>query len=187
MEVTYQLERADYWQYNKFVVGRVPALKRQALLQMFVLPAVLALELKTLHVSLLVYGLLVLILAAVWNLYLLWVRRRTVNAQTDARPGSIGLHTLALGKDGIREQSSVMETFVRWSKVTEIAENTHSLILFFGPRIGYLVPKRAFPTAEGMQAFLETARTYHKSALDGTEPILPEFSPSWPPAPQRMI
>ncbi len=186
MEVTYQLERRDYLGYNRFVVSRVPALKRQALIQMFVLPVILALELKVVHVPLWVYGLIVLILAGLWNAYLLWVRRRAVIALADARPGAIGLHTLALAPDGIREQTSVIEAFVRWSKVTEIAENKELVVLFFSPRFGFLIPKRAFPTAEGAQAFLETARAYHKSALDGTAPILPEMGSSWPPAPQRL-
>ena len=79
---------------------RVPALKRQALIQMFVLPVILALELKVVHVPLWVYGLIVLILAGLWNAYLLWVRRRAVIALADARPGAIGLHTLALAPDG---------------------------------------------------------------------------------------
>lgn len=116
MEITYQVERSDYLEYNRFVVNRVPALKRQALLQIIFVPALLALELKALHIPLLTYCLIVLLLAGFWNLYLLWVKRRAVTALTNARPGAVGLHTMRLSSDGVREQSSVVEAFVRWAK-----------------------------------------------------------------------
>ncbi len=122
-----------------------------------------------------------------WLALTTWSRKRAYWKLTEATPGSIGLHTLALGPDGIHEQNTVKETIVKWPKVTEIAESPQLVVFFLSPRYGFLIPKRAFPTADGMQAFLETARAYHKSALDGTAPILPEIGASWPPAPQRLV
>jgi len=186
MEVTYQLERQDYLDYSKFVIGRVPTLRRQFFLQMIVIPTIIAVDLWFMHITWVAFALIVLVQAVIWNAFLFWARRRAVIAQTAARPGAIGLHTLALILDGVREQTSVIEALVRWTKVTEIAESAQLIVLFFSPRYGFIVPKRAFPTAEGAQAFLETARAYQQSALNGTTSKLPELSPAWPPAPQRI-
>jgi len=71
--------------------------------------------------------------------------------------------------------------------MTEITENKNLIVLFFGPRYGFIIPRRTFQNAEHAQAFLETAQAYHRSALDGTPLTLPEAPHSWPPAPQRNI
>ena len=187
MEVTYQLEREDYLRYNRFVIGRVPALKRQALVRFLILPAILAVELRFLHMPLLYYVLLLFSATVLWTAFLLWSQRRAIIALTEARPGAIGLHTLSLQPDGLREQTSVLEARVKWQNVTEIAQSPQVIALFLGPRYGFLVPKRAFPTPEQAQAFLETAQAYRHSALDGAAPVLPSVPETWPPPPQRIF
>jgi hypothetical protein len=186
MEVTYQLERTDHLEYNRFVVNRVPALKRQAFFQMLGIPLIFGFEFVSFHLTWYIYIPLILVSGTLWNVYLLWVRRRAVVAQTQTRPGAIGLHTFKLGPDGVREQTTVIEAFARWAKVTEIAENKQLIVFFLGPRYGFLIPKRAFPSAEDAQVFLDTARAFRSSSLNGTVPSLPEIRPSWPPAPQRF-
>ena len=90
MEITYQLERSDHLEYNRFVVNRVPALKRQAFFQMLGIPALFAVEFVSFHLTWFIYVPLILALGILWNVYLLWVRRRAVSSQTQARPGAIG-------------------------------------------------------------------------------------------------
>ena len=187
MEITYQLEREDYLQYNRFVINRVPPLKRQAILRFLTVPVIFAVEFLFLHLPLLFYGLIVFSATVLWIAFLLWSQRRAVIALTLARPGAIGLHTLSLQPDGLREQTSVLEARVKWQNITEVAQSPQMIALFLGPRYGFLVPKRAFPTPEQAQVFLETAQAYRQSALDGTAPDLPFLPESWPPAPQRII
>ena len=187
MEITYQLEREDYLQYNRFVINRVPALKRQAVLRFLIVPAILSVEFRFLPMPLLFYGLLVFSTTVIWIVFLLWTQRRAVIALTLARPGAVGLHTLSLQPDGLREQTSVLEARVKWQHITEVAQSPQMIALFLGPRYGFLVPKRAFQNPQQAQAFFETAQAYRRSALDGTTPILPPIAESWPPAPQRII
>jgi len=187
MEVTYQLEREDYLQYNRFVINRVPALKRQTLLSLFIVPVILAVEFKFLRMPLLFYVLIVFSVTVGWGVFLFWMQRRAVIAQATARPGAIGLHTLSLQPEGLREQNSVLEAWIKWQKFAEIAESPQMIVLLISPRYGFLVPKRAFQTLEQAQTFLETAQAYRQSALDGTTPNLPSLPETWPPAPQRIF
>ncbi len=187
VEVTYQLDKHDYLQYNKFVINRVPALKRQVLLRFLLVPGIISAELFFLRLPALSFLLIVLAVAVVWSGFLFWTQQRGVIAQTLARPGAVGLHTSLLLPEGLREQTSVLEARVKWQNITEIAESPQMIVLFISPRYGFIVPKRAFPSPEQAQAFLQTARAYRQSALDGTAPVLPPVSVSWPPAPQRML
>lgn len=186
MEVTYTLDQKDYLQFNRFVVNRVPALKRQAFLRFFFLPALIAVELYIAHIPWLPALVIVCAVAAAWTAYLLWAQRRAVITQMQARVGAIGLHTVSLQPDGLYSQTSVIDTRVKWQNITEIADNSQMILLFLSPRYGFIVPKRAFADPAQAAAFLETARAYRQSASDGTQPMLPPMPVSWPPAPQRI-
>lgn len=173
MEVTYQLEREDYWRFQQFFVRRVPALRRQILATRLFLPVLCALVFWTYHLPLGNYILLLLILSAGWLLFTFRVQKRTTMAMVEARPGAIGLHTMRLDSNGLREQSTVMEAFVLWGNVTEITESPQALAFFLGPQFGFMVPKRAFADPEQAQAFLQTARAYREGLAAGTAPVLP--------------
>ena len=186
MEVTYALEKNDYLQFNRFVINRVPTLKRQAFLRFFFLPALIAFELYIAHIPRLPFLVVLCAVTAAWIAYLSWAQRRAVVTQAQARIGAIGLHTASLRPDGLYNQTSVQDTRVKWQNITEVAENSQMILLFLSPRYGFIVPKRAFADPAQASAFLETARAYRRSAYEGTPPVLPTAPASWPPAPQRM-
>ena len=101
MEVTYTLEKSDYLQFNRFVINRVPALKRQAFLRFFFLPALIAFELYVAHTPRLAFLVVLCAVTAAWIAYLSWAQRRAVVTQAQARVGAIGLHTVSLRPDGL--------------------------------------------------------------------------------------
>ena len=187
LEVTYTLEKNDYLQFNRFVIRRVPALKRQAFLRFFFLPALIAFELYIAHMPLLPFLVVLCAVTAAWIAYLVWAQRRAVITQAQARPGALGLHTVSLRPDGLYNQTAVQDTRVMWQNITEVADSPQIIALFLSPRFGFVVPKRAFADPAQAAAFLETARTYCRSAYDGTQPALPSAPASWPPAPQRIL
>lgn len=187
MEVTYTLEKNDYLQFNRFVINRVPALKRQAFLRFFFLPVLIAVELYIAHIPWLPFLVVLGAVTAAWVAYLLWAQRRAVVTLAQARVGAIGLHTVSLQPDGFYSQTSVVDTRVKWQNITEVANSSQMILVFLSPRFGFIVPKRAFADPAQASAFLETAQAYRRSAYDGTQPTLPSISASWPPAPQRML
>ncbi len=187
MEVTYQLEREDYWQFNKFVINRVPALKRQVIFNLL-LPGVIWLgAFWVLHFPLAVYIFLNLVLWVCWPLYYFPEMKRATIKRAEMVPGALGQHTLTICPERLRQKSLVSESAVGWQSFTELTEDSRYLFFFMSQRFGLIVPKRVFPTPEQAQAFLETAQAYRKSALDGTLPLLPSIPETWPPAPQRII
>ena len=188
MEITYQLEKNDYLNYFWFATKRVPALKRQMLLRFFGLPLFNLAALYIFPLSLVPYLLNAFGVAAVWIAYLWWAQRQAVITLAQSRPDSFGLHTLSLQPDGLYNQTSVLDTRVKWRNITEVAENPQMIVLFLSPRFGFIVPKRAFADPAQAQAFFELARAYRQGVLDGTQPMLPPALPvSWPPAPQRIL
>lgn len=186
MEITYALEKNDHLQFNRFVINRVPALRRQAFLRFFFLPALIAVELYVAHLPWLPFLVTLGAVTAAWVAYLLWAQRRAVVTQAQARVGAIDLHTVSLQPDGFYSQSAAIDTRVKWQNITEIADSPQMILVFLSPRFGFIVPKQAFADPAQAAAFLETARAYRQSAYDGTQPTLPQIPASWPPAPQRI-
>ncbi len=189
MEVTYQLERDDYWAYYQFVAWRLPPWKRIDFLPLLALCALIAFDHwspNTRHGLLFAIGAGVTFFGTLFGVTL-WREKEAFLKTIEIRPGAIGLHTISLHTEGFNLQSSVVETRVRWSKVTELRQNEKLIGFLLGPRYGFIVPKRAFQTPEQAQAFLETAQAYRKSAHDGTTPALLSIPETWPPAPQRIV
>ena len=187
MEVTYALDNSDYLSFNKFVINRTPAVKRQMLLRYLGLPTLIAVEVYFIHLPLALYLPFVLVFSAAWIVYLWWAQRRAVTMQAQMRPGALGLHTVALQPDGFYSQSQAQDTRVKWQNITEVADSPQMIALFLSPRYGFIVPKRAFADPTEASAFLETVQAYRRSARDGTLLNLPARTLSWPPAPQRML
>ena len=173
--------------YNNFLVGRVPARKRQIIISFIYIPALISLALVLTHALSWEWDIFISVMFAIfWAFFIIRVRKTSILKSLEARPGSLGLHTLAVSTEGVREQTSIMEAFVRWPKIQESAENAKFIVFMIGPVWGFVIPKHAFTTPEQAQTFLETARAYHRSALDGTVPDLPITDRTWPPAPQRI-
>lgn len=112
MEVTYQLEREDYWQFNKFVINRVPALKRQVIFNLL-LPGVIWLgAFWVLHFPLAVYIFLNLVLWVCWPLYYFPEMKRATIKRAEMVPGALGQHTLTICPERLRQTSLVSESAV---------------------------------------------------------------------------
>ena len=189
MELTYQCERDDYWAYYQLVTRRLPPWKRFDFIPVFALSVLIAYD----HWKPNTPGGLLFAAAsgiAFFSMLIvvqLWREKEAFLKVTELRPGTIGLHTILLHSKGLDLHGSVMETRVRWAKVTELKQNDKLLVFFISQRFGFIVPKHAFQTPEQAQAFVGTAQAYRKSALDGTPAVLPSIPETWPPAPQRIV
>ena len=98
---------------------------RQSLIRTTIVPVLLAVEFAVPKLSWPVYSLLMAVVTAVWVLYLRWATKKATARMANLRVGTIGLHTLRIGIDGIRQQDTVLDTSVRWEKIIEIAQSPH--------------------------------------------------------------
>lgn len=184
MEISYSLAHEDYWRFSEFMIRRVPALRRQMLLTNLSLPALVALETYVIRMPLIVYVGIILIGTIIWIAIMTWSRRRLGRQLTNARLGSIGRQTMSMSEQGFRVQDDYLETFVRWTKISDIIESRHDVILLLGPQYGFFLPKHILGLDRSRDV-INTARAYWEAAQSGTPPMLPPVSESWPPAPKN--
>lgn len=183
MEVKYTLEGEDYWTYNLFVINRTPSLKIRRIFSFVIAPIAIGGELLFFNVNHFIVVGATLILAVAWVVFLRWLGKYSYLKAIRSRPGQMGLHTLTISPEGVKQTSTLGESKVPWSNFTEIAESPSQLCFFLSPRFGVIVPKAAFPDADA-QVFLELAQGYWGHALHGKPLPADPQNDRWPPPPR---
>ena len=183
MEVKYTLEGEDYWTYNLFVINRVPSLKVRRIFSFVIVPLLIGGELLFFNVNRLIVAGAIPILAVAWVVFLRWLGKYSYLKAVRSRPGQIGLHTLTISPESLKQTSTMGESKVPWSSFTEIVESPSQLCFFISPRFGVIVPKAAFPDADA-RVFLELAQGYREHALYGKPLPAEPQSDRWPPPPR---
>jgi hypothetical protein len=74
---------------------------------------------------------------------------------------------LKLTGGGMDFEHEIGSSHVNWSSIVEIEENEKLLYLFVNRKLAFLVPKRAFPSADEAAAFVNQAREYWTEARSG--------------------
>ena len=187
MEITCQLIADDFWSFDRFVFKRVPALKRKIILNL-ISPIVVWLGIFwVFRFPLPVCILLNLALWICWPFYYFPELKRQAIKRAEMTPNALSQQILTINSNELRLRNSMSEATTIWNNFTELVEDNQHFFFFISERFALVVPKRAFSAPEQAQAFLETARAYHRSALEGAVPILPAMDQIWPPAPQRIV
>ncbi len=71
---------------------------------------------------------------------------------------------MELSAEGLRTRSSMAGFEYRWSGITDIVRTRDHLFLFIARRMAFIVPRRAFATADRFAAFCDAAIRLHQDA-----------------------
>lgn len=74
------------------------------------------------------------------------------------RPALAEEQRIEIGDEGFRARSPVGEGFVAWRGIRSIAEDRWNVYVLIDHRMGYIVPKRAFPDPEAAARFAREVR-----------------------------
>jgi YcxB-like protein len=98
---------------------------------------------------------LVVVFVLQWCLERWLVRHAIRQLLEDERPdrGQLGRHRLVLTEEGLTESTAVGETRTRWSGVDRVEQSADYIYIYTSPAAAHVIPKRAFPAAEGAEAF----------------------------------
>jgi hypothetical protein len=74
---------------------------------------------------------------------------------------------MTLIDEGISVQATTSSTFMMWTHFIFFAETESLFVLMISRRIGYLLPKRAFPSADPINEFRAFAQAHVGNAPTG--------------------
>jgi hypothetical protein len=99
--------------------------------------------------------------AAFW-----WLIARLYRSAAKPFPGGslVGRRRVELTEDGIRQSADLHDAKTRWAGVLSIDETPAHIFLMTDRLAGYIVPARAFASADERAAFVAFARARHQVA-----------------------
>lgn len=67
--------------------------------------------------------------------------------------GILGEHVYAIQSDGLREQTSVNDTLLKWGGVQELIRTSAFLLIRTGPALFHILPRRSFGSTDEYNTF----------------------------------
>jgi hypothetical protein len=163
MEISFNIDKEDYWQFNKHVIMNNLKYKRRFLISLIILPIMMSIiflliKLPTWYSW--TAG-IVLGLGLHWYSYKRFKSR--VLSLVDDKPGLLGEHTIKLSDEGITESTSVNEGIYNWDGIRSIEQNERYIFIFLNQTMAHIIPKRAFVDPESASLFLQEVQSRWQS------------------------
>jgi len=89
---------------------------------------------------------------------------RSIYSGTESN-GILGAHTIIVDAEAVTERSAVGESRIAWSGLERIEDDGDYIYLYIGPLQAYVIPKRAFRTADDQEAFMQLVHAYRLAGV----------------------
>lgn len=174
MEVSFEIDRDDFWQFNRYVYLHLPKFRSSLIASSvfwFAFPfLVVVATLSALggnpfspaNAAFLTITTITLGCFGLISRY--WGIKRQVMAAPAERPGLLGAHTVTIDVEGLKNRTSASYESFSWSSITSIADTNEHIFIVMNDIGGWPVPKRAFPTVAEAHQFRSMALSYWTAA-----------------------
>jgi hypothetical protein len=81
--------------------------------------------------------------------------------------------TIRIDSHGFTQTTAHTTATNYWLGIEDIVARKDFIYFFLTPKLAYLIPKRAFATPAECEAFVEAAKAFRQSALDGIPTVIP--------------
>jgi Mn2+/Fe2+ NRAMP family transporter len=163
LEMTYNLDREDLWQFTRYVYWNLPRYRRNIYLTVAAVPVVVFMVGRLMEPNLVLNVAVALLVGILVPPLIYWNTKREVMTLPSGKPGLLGEHTITISPEGIRERTAVNDSTHSWDGIHAIVDDKQHVYLFIDTHMAHIIPKRAFDSENGAQAFLITARQYWKA------------------------
>jgi hypothetical protein len=86
-------------------------------------------------------------------------------------PNTQGLMQFQIGTDGIGIQNACFSGHYTWAAFYDVVETNSGFVLYVGPAVYWLIPKRVFADAVQMDQFRGMVSQYKRPKVDSRAPI----------------
>lgn len=161
MQIKVDINRLDYWNFNKYSIRKIPSLRRNFILNMIALPILVFIGFLFLRILFQMSFPLVLIVSIVGgiigDLLLLYMMKLQIMKLPEDKEGLLGEHIIEISEEGIRESTSVNTGFNIWNGVHGIDQDKDYIYIFLDSMLAHIIPKKSF------QSMVEANEFYNKT------------------------
>ncbi|MBJ9993632.1 YcxB family protein [Paenibacillus sp. S28] len=159
MVISFDINKEDYWKFNKHVIMNNLKYKRRFLTSLILLPVVMSIIFMLMQLPTWYSWTAGIILGLGVHVYSYKRFKRRVLSLLDDKPGLLGEHTITLADEGIIENTSVNESIHKWPGIRSIEHNDEYIFIFLNQTMAHIIPKRAFESSETAAVFLKEAQS----------------------------
>lgn len=162
MKVTFDVNREDFWNLNKFIALHIRRFRVVTILYMLAGPIGVALGGWFSDIDLLIMILLTVIVGPLISLLLYKLTKNRIMQLPNLNSGTLGEHTIEINEAGLIEKTNVNDGFCSWAGVKDVLSNKYYIFIFIDTLMAHIIPKRAFSSEEEAENFYQSALTYWK-------------------------
>ena len=136
MKVVANIDLKDYWNLNRFCLIKIPQLRKKFLKNLGSYPLIIFLTLlmfsafSTLKMSLPTILIITLLSGGLADIILVYRTKSQIAKLASQTPGIIGEHIYEINKAGIREITSLKDSFNTWDSIHSIHQNKQYIFVF---------------------------------------------------------
>ncbi len=160
MNVTVDITRIDYWEFNKFAMTTIPKYRTNFIINIIAIPVssfVILLLMKLPFYYVLVSS---VILGIISDMLLIYFMKKSIMKIPDGREGFLGKHVIEIRSDGLSETTSVNEGLHLWKGIRSIHQNEKYIFIFIDNLMAHIIPKRSFSSLKDAEDFYNLAIKY---------------------------
>jgi hypothetical protein len=158
MEISFFVNKEDYWQFNKHVVMNNMKYKRRLLISIILLPIFMSIIFMLVKLPTWYSWTAGVVLGLGLHWYSYHRFKRKVLSLVDDKPGFLGEHTIVLSNEGVIESTSVNTGVHSWEGIRGIEQNEGYIYIFINQTMAHIIPKRYFDNFELATNFLQEAQ-----------------------------
>ncbi|ABK61709.1 MULTISPECIES: YcxB family protein [Clostridium] len=164
MNVEVDINKNDYWNYNKYLIKHMPKFTRSFILNMLSMPITVLIVMIMLKKSIISTAIMTVVIGALGDLFLIYMIKLQVNRSAAKRQDILGKRTFELYNKGIKEVSEIKNQMRTWKSVRDIKEDKDNIYIFLGGFEVNLIPKRSFESQELSQEFYDKCMEYYANS-----------------------
>ncbi|EDS78065.1 YcxB family protein [Clostridium massiliodielmoense] len=164
MNVEVDINKNDYWNYNKYLIKHMPRFTRSFILNMISMPLTVLIVMMMLKKSIASTIIMTIIIGALGDLFLICIIKIQVNKTAKKRSDILGTRTFELYNKGIKEIGDIKNQMRTWKSVRDIQEDKDNIYIFLGGLEANIIPKRSFESKELSQEFYDKCMEYYNSS-----------------------
>jgi hypothetical protein len=159
MEIKFDFNRMDYWNFTKFHFVHKPLLRG---ILIFYLAVILFVSVISILDG---KGIGFVIFTLIFFIVVYFILKLVAMRAPASKAGTLGEHSLTATDEGLIEITSVKNSFTKWQGVLEILMVKNYIIIYIDNMAAHVIPKRAFINEQEAVDFYHRVMELWKKAI----------------------
>ncbi len=156
MQVEFDLNKEDYWQYNLYIYY-----KRKTKFGTFNKILLIVCGFWFFWIGLITGSLFGMLAIIIFGFLLMFILIKTsVYLAVSNSKSTLGNYHISIGPEGVNAKTQHRTILTTWSGIYDVASDRSYIYLFYDNNFAHLIPKRAFATPDDALKFEKLATVY---------------------------